>query len=235
MQAHDQSVKSETAQVQLANGTASLNNHARDFPPTNPIDHPLRNVSMTVDLNDDDFVVSSRTDDNRAGGSDVGTTVASWSHESPHSPPNTLAAYMAKHPELTVKQAMRKLYPKPNPVKRFAHRFQVKHSVIAGLTEKETKHWKSQGPELRRKAGWKLPGEEGPGAEVSELFWKMYLSLMPTIVRDPLAGMTTPDLLGSTTTMPLSIISLIPDIIKHFHDVIVRAQKEVFIATNYWQ
>jgi hypothetical protein len=63
----------------------------------------------------------------------------------------------------------------------------------------------------------------------------MYLSLMPTLQRDPLAGLVPPDLLGSTTTMPLSIISLIPDIMQHYRDVIVRAQQEVFLATNYWQ
>jgi hypothetical protein len=35
--------------------------------------------------------------------------------------------------------------------------------------------------------------------------------------------------------MPLSIISLIPDIMAHYRDVIVRAEKEVFLVTNYWQ
>ena len=70
---------------------------------------------------------------------------------------------------------------------------------------------------------------------MSDLFWKMYLSIQPTIQHDHLAGMTAPDLIGSTTTMPLSIISLIPDIMQHYRSVIIRAQKEVFLATNYWQ
>ncbi len=30
-----------------------------------------------------------------------------------------------------------------------------------------------EGEMLRRRAGWKLPEEEGPGAEVSDLFWKV--------------------------------------------------------------
>lgn len=63
----------------------------------------------------------------------------------------------------------------------------------------------------------------------------MYISLLPTLDCDPLSGLVPPDLLGSTTTMPLSIISLIPDIMQHYRDVIVRAKKEVFLATNYWQ
>jgi hypothetical protein len=56
----------------------------------------------------------------------------------------------------------------------------------------------------------------------------MYLSILPTTKRDPLAGMCAPDLLGSTTTMPLSIISVIPDIMQHYRDVIVRARKRSF-------
>jgi hypothetical protein len=63
----------------------------------------------------------------------------------------------------------------------------------------------------------------------------MYVSLLPTIQRDPLSGLVPPDLLGSTTTMPLSIISLIPDIMEHYRNCIVRAKKEVFLITNYWQ
>lgn len=63
----------------------------------------------------------------------------------------------------------------------------------------------------------------------------MYMSLLPTLERDPLSGLVPPDLMGSTTTMPLTVISLIPDIMQHYHDVIVRAKEEVFLATNYWQ
>ena len=63
----------------------------------------------------------------------------------------------------------------------------------------------------------------------------MYLSLMPTMARDPLSGLCPPDMLGSTTTIPLSIISLIPDIMQHYRDVIIRAEKEIFLVTNYWQ
>ncbi|GMK55205.1 hypothetical protein CspeluHIS016_0202610 [Cutaneotrichosporon spelunceum] len=153
----------------------------------------------------------------------------------PLPPPKTLAGYMAENPNKSVASAMADLFPKSEPFSRFTTRLHAKHSVIKGLTEKELVLLESQGPEIRRRAGWKLKGEEGDGVQVSELFWKMYLSCLPTIERDPLAGYTSPDLLGSTTTMPLSIISLIPDIMKHYRDVIVRAQHEVFLATNYWQ
>lgn len=152
----------------------------------------------------------------------------------PHSQ-RSLSAYMARHPTHSVKKAIRTLYPRDNCFVRLGRRCGKRHSVIKGLTDDEMQRWEAAGPELRRKAGWKLPGEEGPGVEVSELFWKMYLSIQPTIEHDKLSGMTAPDLIGSTTTMPLSIVSLIPDIMQHYRSVIIRAQKEVFLATNYWQ
>ncbi|WVQ77830.1 hypothetical protein IAR50_007523 [Cryptococcus sp. DSM 104548] len=150
-------------------------------------------------------------------------------------PPKLISAHLLAHPNHSAGKAIKQVFPQPNSLIRLLRRFRVKHSVIDGLTEKEEAKWEARGPELRQRAGWKLEGEEGDGAVVSELFWKMYISLLPTLERDPLSGLVPPDLLGSTTTMPLSIISLIPDIMQHYRDVIVRAQKEVFLATNYWQ
>ncbi|ODN72803.1 hypothetical protein L202_08239 [Cryptococcus amylolentus CBS 6039] len=150
-------------------------------------------------------------------------------------PPKLISTHLLAHPDHSAAKAIGKVFPQHNPLVRLLRRFKVKHSVIDGLTEKEEARWEAQGPELRQRAGWKLEGEEGDGAVVSELFWKMYISLLPTLERDPLSGLVPPDLLGSTTTMPLSIISLIPDIMQHYRDVIVRAEKEVFLATNYWQ
>lgn len=162
---------------------------------------------------------------------------------SPRKPhPRSLSAYLAAHPRHTAKKAIRKTYPKSNPILRFLRRFTVRHSVIHGLSEAKMEQYEErQGQSKRADAGWRLEGEpeigpDGkPRALVSELFWKMYLSLLPSLERDPMSGLVAPPLLGSTGTMPLSIISLIPDIIRHYRDVIVRAEKEVFLVTNYWQ
>ena len=48
-------------------------------------------------------------------------------------------------------------------------------------------------------------------------------------------GMTSPPLMGSYGVVPLSIIAPLPDICRHMSNCIARAQKEVFLATNYWQ
>jgi phosphatidylserine/phosphatidylglycerophosphate/cardiolipin synthase-like enzyme len=52
---------------------------------------------------------------------------------------------------------------------------------------------------------------------------------------DPLAGLVSPSLLGSSGVIPLSIVSIIPDIMKHYAELIVRAEAEIILATNYWE
>ncbi|WRT66650.1 uncharacterized protein IL334_003609 [Kwoniella shivajii] len=163
------------------------------------------------------------------------TAIARQASHIPNSQPRLISTYLQSNPTHSVGKAIYENFPQPNPLKRLARRFKVKHSVIEGLTEAELNKWQSKGKELRKKAGWKLNDEQGEEAVVGDLFWKMYMSLLPTLERDPLSGLVPPDLLGSTTTMPLTVISLIPDIMRHYRDVIIRAEKEVFLATNYWQ
>ncbi|CAG8954511.1 hypothetical protein HYFRA_00004424 [Hymenoscyphus fraxineus] len=47
--------------------------------------------------------------------------------------------------------------------------------------------------------------------------------------------MVSPPLMGSCGVIPLTIISTLPDIMRHMSNIIVRAEKEVILATNYWQ
>jgi phosphatidylserine/phosphatidylglycerophosphate/cardiolipin synthase-like enzyme len=50
-----------------------------------------------------------------------------------------------------------------------------------------------------------------------------------------LAGCVSPRLVGASGVIPLTIISTIPDILRHYYHVIVHAQKEVLLATNFWE
>lgn len=50
-----------------------------------------------------------------------------------------------------------------------------------------------------------------------------------------MAGMTSPSLLGSAGVVPLTIIAPLPDICRHMSNCIARAEKEVFLATNFWK
>ncbi|KAI1394032.1 uncharacterized protein F4822DRAFT_34309 [Hypoxylon trugodes] len=74
-------------------------------------------------------------------------------------------------------------------------------------------------------------GSQEPG----DLFLRMYHDALCTLDDDLEAGMVSPSLMGSSGTMPLTIISVIPDIVRHMSNLIVRAEREVFLATNFWQ
>ncbi|WWC89702.1 uncharacterized protein L201_004627 [Kwoniella dendrophila CBS 6074] len=69
----------------------------------------------------------------------------------------------------------------------------------------------------------------------SELFLNVYAQSLLPLETDSLKNLVSPSLIGSTGVIPLSIISVIPDIIKHHADLIVRAQHEIFLATNFWE
>ncbi|KAI1079107.1 IQ calmodulin-binding motif protein [Whalleya microplaca] len=77
-------------------------------------------------------------------------------------------------------------------------------------------------------------GKWGP-EEPSELFLRLYHDARSTLEAHPESGMVSPSLMGSSGTMPLTIISVIPDIVRHMSNLIVRAEHEVFLATNFWQ
>ncbi|KZT34488.1 hypothetical protein SISSUDRAFT_1009878, partial [Sistotremastrum suecicum HHB10207 ss-3] len=69
----------------------------------------------------------------------------------------------------------------------------------------------------------------------SDLFLKMYSDVLELLEKDPMVGLVSPSLLGGAGVVPLTVVSVIPDIMRHYADLIVRAEKEVFLATNYWE
>ncbi|WWC60775.1 uncharacterized protein I303_103351 [Kwoniella dejecticola CBS 10117] len=72
-------------------------------------------------------------------------------------------------------------------------------------------------------------------AEPTELFLNIFAQSLLPLNTDPLKNLVSPSLIGSCGVIPLSIISVIPDIIQHHADIIVRAQHEIFLATNFWE
>lgn len=122
-------------------------------------------------------------------------------HTVPNKPrqlhPRSLSTYLAQHPNDTAGCAVRKTYPKPNPIFRFFRRFKVRHDVIKGLSEQELARFEQrEGKKRRRLAGWRLAeedteedriGEDGVERPVvSELFWKVSAELKivrPLLIR----------------------------------------------------
>ncbi|KAH6612007.1 IQ calmodulin-binding motif protein [Boeremia exigua] len=72
------------------------------------------------------------------------------------------------------------------------------------------------------------------GSEPSKLFLQCYHAALCSLENDPLAGMISPSLMGSNGVLPITIVAPVPDICRHMANLIVRAEKEVFLATNYW-
>jgi phosphatidylserine/phosphatidylglycerophosphate/cardiolipin synthase-like enzyme len=68
----------------------------------------------------------------------------------------------------------------------------------------------------------------------SELFLRIYHDALLPLEQDPLMGVVSPSLMGRTGVIPLTIIGPLPDICRHMSNLIARAEKEVFLATNYW-
>ncbi|EJU00489.1 hypothetical protein DACRYDRAFT_116999 [Dacryopinax primogenitus] len=135
----------------------------------------------------------------------------------------TVTSYLHKHPNKAPHKIPRKLFPKPNLFKRLFFRYEVKRELHHGqgeLTEEMLDRVATCGKFQKRP---------------SDLFLKMYADVLLCLERDPMSGLVSPPLLGSTGVIPLSIISVIPDIMQHYYDVIVRAEREVILATNYWQ
>jgi len=69
----------------------------------------------------------------------------------------------------------------------------------------------------------------------SELFLRAYHDVLLSLQHDPLAGVVSPSLIGSTGVVPLTVIGPLVDNARHMSNLIVRAKKEVFFATCSWK
>lgn len=73
------------------------------------------------------------------------------------------------------------------------------------------------------------------GTEPSDLFLSAYYRSLLTLEGDALANCCSPRLSGSTGIVPMAVIGSIHDQLRHVSNLIVRAQHEVLLATNFWK
>lgn len=119
--------------------------------------------------------------------------------------------------------------------------FQSPQQVAEQLFSKPARH-------LRSRVNYELLEHEVTDAELniaekfgrftsrpSDLFLKLFHNVLCTLKRDPLSGRVSPSLVGATGVIPLTIVSTIPDIMRHYYHCIVHAEKEVLLATNFWE
>lgn len=69
----------------------------------------------------------------------------------------------------------------------------------------------------------------------SDLFLHAYHDVLQCLTKDALAGCVSPSLIGSTGFVPMTIIAPLNDQLRHISNVIVRAKREVLLATNFWK
>ncbi|ORX36040.1 hypothetical protein BD324DRAFT_629933 [Kockovaella imperatae] len=163
----------------------------------------------------------------------------------------TVTTVLAAHPDWSVERVEESIYGKRHHAH---HKYDTKESE--GLMEKlhlskskeeddeslaEKNHlktmdqWEAINPlseqqlqELRKSGKW---GTKSP----SDFFLNVYAQALLSLEGHPLNGLVSPPLVGSCGVINLSIISVIPDIIQHYADVIVRAEHEIILATNFWE
>ncbi|KUI56836.1 hypothetical protein VP1G_04219 [Cytospora mali] len=133
--------------------------------------------------------------------------------------PESVSSLLAQDPSMSPAQAWKKLYGQYDGKPGSSH---SNHEAADGLAQKEA---------LKRAAEC---GHWGP-TQPSELFLKMYNDALGPLEQDPARAMVSPSLMGSCGVLPLTIISTIPDIARHMSNCIVRAEREVYLATNFWQ
>ncbi|BEJ15410.1 hypothetical protein CspHIS471_0500150 [Cutaneotrichosporon sp. HIS471] len=73
------------------------------------------------------------------------------------------------------------------------------------------------------------------GPPPSPLFLNIYAQVLLTLTDDPLRGAVSPPLLGSNGIVPVSIISVVPDITHHIADLVVNASVEILLSSPRWE
>ncbi|PQE03711.1 iq calmodulin-binding motif protein [Rutstroemia sp. NJR-2017a BBW] len=131
----------------------------------------------------------------------------------------TVSSILAKDPTIAPGDAWKQLYG--------AHAAGEKESKATARSHRDT-----HTPEDLQRA--LECGNWGP-TQPSELFLKMYHDALCTLDNSVSGCMVSPPLMGSCGVIPLTVISVVPDIMRHMSNLIVRAEKEVILATNYWQ
>ncbi|KAL2351937.1 hypothetical protein BJ546DRAFT_989692 [Cryomyces antarcticus] len=130
--------------------------------------------------------------------------------------PESVSSVLAAHPTLSPGEAAKKLYGSE------------------GVSVTESKPPRERAPatpeDLERAYQC---GQFGP-TRPSELFLRVFHDSLCPLEHDPLMGCCSPSLVGSCGVLPLTIIGPLPDICRHMSNLIARADREVFLATNYW-
>jgi len=127
----------------------------------------------------------------------------------------SVSALLAKNPTLAPSKAIEQLYGKEH---------------VSVSEKKHPKQYSHSSEDLERAFKCGKWGDTRP----SELFLHIFHDALLPLDQDPLMGVVSPSLMGTSGAIPLTVIGPLPDICRHMSNLIVRAEREVFLATNYW-
>ncbi|KAL2754268.1 hypothetical protein ACRALDRAFT_2043299 [Sodiomyces alcalophilus JCM 7366] len=130
---------------------------------------------------------------------------------------------LAEDPSLTPAEAWEKLYGKGR--RRQDGREEAKDAANGGVAPSRR---------LSSIDTFAALGKWGK-TQPSDLFLKIYGDSLRTIDHRLDQAVVSPSLMATSGTVPLTILSTIPDIARHMSNLIVRAEKEILLFTNYWQ
>lgn len=150
----------------------------------------------------------------------------------------TVTEYVAADPAAAAGRAPRTLLAREGPLHDWWRGSETERRAQQWIWTGGAVHPKNAAPstkeqqEIRARFGY---AEEGAPGAPSALYIQMLADAVLSLPAQPMSGVVSPPLLASTGAVPLSIFSTGPDIIQHYYDCIVAAEKEVILLTNYWQ
>ncbi|KAI9690844.1 MAG: hypothetical protein M1822_008463 [Bathelium mastoideum] len=137
-----------------------------------------------------------------------------------HDPTKSVSHLLSENPSLAPAEAAKKLFGGSHP------------EVIDAPAPHERQPATQEELEKAKSCGnW---GLDIGGREPSELFLRAFRDALLTLEGDKLEGVCSPCLMGSCGVVPLTVVGSVWDICRHMSNLIARAEKEVFLATNYW-
>ncbi|KAG8888426.1 hypothetical protein FRB98_007638 [Tulasnella sp. 332] len=142
----------------------------------------------------------------------------------------TITSFVAAHPDDAPEQVSAKLFPMSKKEASKGIIGSLKTALGGKDQTRGTAHIDPTPDDLERTAQCgRFP------TRPSDLFLKIYHNILQTLDEDPMADVCSPPLIASSGVVPVSVVSVIKDIMNHYASLIVEAQHEIFLATNYWE
>lgn len=145
--------------------------------------------------------------------------------------PHTVQSALAQSPTSKVSSIAHEVFPKPNFLKETFERITIQKHHAKTATDDESVNGVGESDQADLEWAFKC-GKWGDAGRPSDLFLGMYAAALSTLHGRPLVGMVSPPLLGSSGQLPLTVVSVIPDIMKCMASLIVNAKKEVFVSAS---